>query len=76
MWQRVCDDAAPDAGQAQAMALNAAALALVNAGRDAVDAVYPLCGLHAADARSDINRVWRDLHTASQHAMLAPLPAE
>ena len=73
MWRCVCDNAALEEGQAHA--LNAASLALVNAGRNAVDTLYPFCGLHAADARSDINRVWRDLHTATQHAMLAPLQA-
>lgn len=37
-----------------------------------VDDLYPLCGLTAADTRTEINRVWRDLHTASQHALLRP----
>ena len=74
MWERVCANAALDAGQAHA--LHAASLALVNTGRHAVDTLYPLCGLDAADARSDINRVWRDLHTATQHALLLPLQAE
>jgi hypothetical protein len=32
-----------------------------------------LCGLRAADEASDIGRVWRDLHTATQHALLLPL---
>lgn len=35
-----------------------------------VDELYPLCGLRAADRRTEINRVWRDLHTASQHSLL------
>lgn len=35
-----------------------------------VDKLYPLCGLEAADARTEINRVWRNLHTASQHILL------
>ena len=73
MWDRVCSDSALDAGQADA--LHAASLALVTASRTAVDTLYPYCGLHAADACSDINRVWRDLHTATQHAMLLPLHA-
>jgi alkylation response protein AidB-like acyl-CoA dehydrogenase len=34
------------------------------------DELYPYCGLIAASTGSDINRVWRDLHTASQHALL------
>ena len=43
--------------------------ALARHARECVDALYPCCGLHAADPRSEINRVWRDLHTASQHAI-------
>lgn len=43
--------------------------ALVKQCRDTVDQLYPCCGLHAADPRTDINRVWRDFHTASQHAL-------
>lgn len=35
-----------------------------------VDELFPLCGLRAADSRTEINRVWRDLHTASQHSLL------
>jgi alkylation response protein AidB-like acyl-CoA dehydrogenase len=38
--------------------------------RTVVDELYPYCGLRAADPRTEINRVWRDLHTASQHALL------
>jgi alkylation response protein AidB-like acyl-CoA dehydrogenase len=38
--------------------------------RESVDAIYPLCGLRAADLCSEINRVWRNLHTAGQHALL------
>jgi len=34
-----------------------------------VDQTYPLCGLIAADAGHEINRVWRDIHTASQHSL-------
>lgn len=45
------------------------ALLLAEASREAVDGVYPLCGMHAADSRSELNRVWRDFHTASQHAL-------
>ncbi|HET9485792.1 MAG TPA: acyl-CoA dehydrogenase, partial [Chryseosolibacter sp.] len=34
-----------------------------------VDGLYPFCGLMAADTREEINRVWRNIHTASQHAL-------
>lgn len=59
-------------GAIDEVALREAALAWVAAARRTVDAVYPLCGLRAADARSDINRAWRDFHTGAQHALLAP----
>lgn len=38
--------------------------------RITVDALYPYCGLQAAAADSEINRVWRDLYTAGQHSLL------
>ncbi|AXA90019.1 acyl-CoA dehydrogenase [Massilia sp. YMA4] len=53
-------------------ALQAVALALVETCRTAVDTLYPFCGLQAAHGDSAINRVWRDFHTATQHALLLP----
>jgi alkylation response protein AidB-like acyl-CoA dehydrogenase len=35
-----------------------------------VETLYPYCGLVAANPTTEINRVWRDLHTASQHTLL------
>lgn len=35
--------------------------------------LYPLCGMSVLDPDSAINRAWRDLHTASQHAFLSPV---
>ena len=35
-----------------------------------VDRIYPYCGLRSANPDTEINRVWRDLHTASQHSLL------
>ncbi|WP_231492080.1 acyl-CoA dehydrogenase family protein [Pedobacter sp. Leaf170] len=32
--------------------------------------LYPYAGLEAAKKETEINRVWRDIHTASQHALL------
>ncbi|MGZ3766938.1 MAG: acyl-CoA dehydrogenase, partial [Mucilaginibacter sp.] len=43
---------------------------LAQLSRESVDRLYPLCGLVAASTDTDINRAWRDLHTASQHALL------
>ncbi|MFD1256382.1 acyl-CoA dehydrogenase [Mucilaginibacter terrae] len=43
---------------------------LARASRESVDQLYPFCGLQAAAPDTEINQVWRDLHTASQHALL------
>ncbi|MFD0751665.1 acyl-CoA dehydrogenase [Mucilaginibacter calamicampi] len=38
--------------------------------REVVAALYPYCGLKAAETGTELNRVWRDLHTAGQHSLL------
>lgn len=43
---------------------------LAKTARECVDQLYPYCGLIAANTGSEINQVWRDLHTASQHSLL------
>lgn len=43
---------------------------LVNTCRTAVTAIYPYCGLAATSASSNINQVFRDIFTASQHGLL------
>ena len=43
---------------------------LVNHCRTAVTAIYPYCGLAATNISSDINRVFRDIFTGSQHGLL------
>ena len=43
--------------------------ALAKQSRQAVDHLYPHCGLTAADTSQEINRVWRNFHTASQHSL-------
>ncbi|WP_345953938.1 acyl-CoA dehydrogenase [Mucilaginibacter sp. PAMB04168] len=43
---------------------------LARIAREGVDELYPFCGLQAASPDTEINQVWRDLHTASQHALL------
>ena len=42
---------------------------LATTARKSVDELYPYCGLIAASQGSEINRVWRDLHTAIQHSL-------
>jgi alkylation response protein AidB-like acyl-CoA dehydrogenase len=70
-WQLVCDGVVLDAVDTRA--LHAASLDLVKTARRAVDELFPFCGLYAAHEESEIGRVWRDLHTGGQHAMLLPL---
>jgi alkylation response protein AidB-like acyl-CoA dehydrogenase len=43
---------------------------LAQIARESVDRLYPFCGLQAAAPDTEINQVWRDLHTASQHSLL------
>lgn len=43
---------------------------LATIARQQVDILYPFCGITAANPSTAINRVWRDLHTASQHTLL------
>jgi hypothetical protein len=38
--------------------------------RRIVQELYPYCGMAAADPRTELNRIWRDLFTASQHTLL------
>ena len=42
--------------------------------RQYVDKLYPYAGLGAAGYHTEINRVWRDLHTAGQHPLLLDGP--
>lgn len=45
--------------------------ALAEKARKVTDQLYPYCGLTAADPGTEISRVWRNLHTASQHNLLS-----
>lgn len=51
-------------------AVSSSSRVLAKVARECVDELYPYCGLLAASPDTEINRVWRDLHTASQHALL------
>lgn len=42
---------------------------LAHESRTLVNELYPYCGLEAADRSSEMNRVWRNIHTAGQHAL-------
>lgn len=43
---------------------------LAHCARKTSDTLFPYCGLEVAKKETTINRVWRDIHTASQHALL------
>lgn len=43
---------------------------LASTGIQWVDTLYPYGGLGFADRDSEVNRVWRDIHTAGQHTLL------
>ena len=43
---------------------------LAATSRRMVDEMFPYCGLTAADKETEMNRVWRNLHTACLHPLL------
>jgi hypothetical protein len=43
---------------------------LARISRQVVNELYPYCGMKAADPGTELNRVWRNLYTASQHSLL------
>lgn len=51
-------------------AVSSTSLQLAQTARECVDQLYPYCGLQAASPDTEINQVWRNLHTASQHSLL------
>jgi indole-3-acetate monooxygenase len=53
-------------------AVTSTSRALAAISLDVTDKLYPLCGMAAANPATEINRLWRNLHTASQHTLLLP----
>lgn len=51
--------------------ITAASSIAVSVCRDCVTTLYPYCGLKAANKKTEINRVWRDIQTACQHSLIA-----
>ena len=43
---------------------------LAHTSRKITDQLFPFGGLEAAKKETELNRVWRDIHTASQHSLL------
>ena len=67
-WQ-VCA-ANKDISQSVLYKVSAASSICSQIVRDCVNTLYPYCGLQSANRDAEINRVWRDIHTAGQHSML------
>ncbi len=68
-WQ-VCQ-ANKDISPSLLYKVTAASSIAVSVCRDCVNILYPYCGLKAANKKSEINRVWRDIQTACQHSLIA-----
>jgi alkylation response protein AidB-like acyl-CoA dehydrogenase len=51
-------------------AVSAMSRKLAKVSRESVDKLYTYCGLSAANPDTEINQVWRDIHTAGQHSLL------
>ena len=54
----------------QLVAVSKISRKLSHCSRRVADELFPYCGLAAAKKETEINRVWRDIHTASQHSLL------
>lgn len=67
-WQAGLTNEAIPAKALKAVSITSRLLA--HAARESVDQLYPYCGLQAASPDTEINQVWRDLHTAGQHSLL------
>jgi alkylation response protein AidB-like acyl-CoA dehydrogenase len=67
-WQQLEDH--KSITQSTLQEVSDAARKLAVQSRRLTDELYPYCGLAAAAKDSTINRIWRDLHTASQHSLL------
>jgi alkylation response protein AidB-like acyl-CoA dehydrogenase len=48
-------------------------LQAAESSRSLVDSLYPFMGMHTVFESSEVNRVWRDFKTASQHALISPV---
>ena len=58
--------------QQLAAVLSLAAQNQVKLCRELVNGLYPFTGMAGADRHSEINKVWRDFQTGSQHALFVP----
>jgi len=68
-WKNYADNDSSDQA-ANLQSVSQSSRKLAKKARQIVDELFPYCGLDAARSQSEINRVWRDIHTASQHSLL------
>lgn len=57
----------------QLLAMKKAAGELAMVSLQAVEKLYPFCGMTAIYLQHPLNRIWRDIHVASQHQLVSPL---
>lgn len=69
-WARYEKNEPLAAGELDAISAQAKQCAFIS--RTATESLYPWAGMSAIIPEGDINRVWRDIHTASQHILLSP----
>lgn len=50
--------------------VSTACYTLAATAKETVNKLFPYCGIAAADPDTEMNRLWRDLHTAGQHTLL------
>ncbi|MGG9964098.1 acyl-CoA dehydrogenase [Ferruginibacter sp. SUN106] len=66
-WQECCNNLSISSTVLQNVSSASKALAITS--RKMVEELYPYCGMQAANPETELNRVWRNLHTASQHSI-------
>jgi alkylation response protein AidB-like acyl-CoA dehydrogenase len=64
------DAGSPEEQPAYLDRVSAASHDLAATALRAADRLYPYCGLSAVAPGTELNRVWRDIHTACQHPLL------
>ncbi|MBX6380815.1 MAG: hypothetical protein IRZ01_09085 [Thermoflavifilum aggregans] len=57
----------------QLKAMKQAAGELAEASLQGVEKLYRFCGMTAIYVQHPLNRIWRDIHVASQHQLVSPL---
>ncbi len=70
VWLRYEGQETASTAELSQIIINAKRCAFI--ARTEVENLYPWAGMDAIVPETDINRIWRDIHTASQHILLSP----